>query len=247
MAVRKRLNGALICALLFLIATVPAFAQFRGAVEGTVQDTSGGVIPQAKVTLTNNETQRSLSTISSPEGFYRFSGLPPSTYTLEASAKGMRTGVVNDVMLAAESVTGINITLQAGSIAETVTVTSDVTPALQTETANLSANPTAEGITNLPQVGRDPYELLRLAPGVFGDAARAGTGGAVALPNASGPGGSNVSIFQTENQIPIVPTVSAPRRTFPARRRKRQQPDMGRCRSGDAEPGVGEIGPRVFE
>ena len=46
--------------------------------------------------------------------------------------------------------------------------------------------------------------LLRLAPGVFGDGARSGTGGAVALPNASGPGGSNNSIFQTENQIPIV-------------------------------------------
>jgi len=59
-------------------------------------------------------------------------------------------------------------------------------------------------VRNLPQVGRNPYELLRLAPGIFGDGARSGQGGAVALPNATGPGGSNNAIFQTENQVPIV-------------------------------------------
>src|SRR5262249_61224915 len=55
----------------------------------------------------------------------------------------------------------------------------------------------------LPQVGRDPYELLRLTPGVFGDGARAGNGNAVNLPNTTGPGGSNNSIFQAENQVQI--------------------------------------------
>ncbi|HYJ45945.1 MAG TPA: hypothetical protein VEV81_04965, partial [Pyrinomonadaceae bacterium] len=49
----------------------------------------------------------------------------------------------------------------------------------------------------------DPYELTRLTPGVFGDFARGGSGGAVNLPNQSGPGGSNRSIFQTENQPQI--------------------------------------------
>src|SRR5207237_576934 len=55
----------------------------------------------------------------------------------------------------------------------------------------------------LPQYGRDPYELLRTVPGILGDAARSGSGGAIALPNATGPGGSNSSIFQTENQVQV--------------------------------------------
>src|SRR5262249_28214312 len=51
--------------------------------------------------------------------------------------------------------------------------------------------------------GRDPLELLRLTPGVLGDAARSGAGAAIALPNTTGPGGSNTSIFQTENQAQV--------------------------------------------
>ncbi len=56
---------------------------------------------------------------------------------------------------------------------------------------------------SLPQFGRDPYELVRLAPNVTSDMARSGSGLAVGLPNTTGPGGSNSSIFQTENQLPI--------------------------------------------
>src|SRR5204862_2849806 len=55
----------------------------------------------------------------------------------------------------------------------------------------------------LPAVGRDPYELLRLTPGVFGDGARQGNGNTSVLLNDSGPGGSNSSIFQVENQVQV--------------------------------------------
>src|SRR5206468_2774084 len=62
---------------------------------------------------------------------------------------------------------------------------------------------TTREILRIPQSGRDPYELIRMTPGVFGDGARGGAGAAVNLPNTTGPGGSNSSIFQTENQVPI--------------------------------------------
>ena len=181
-----------------------ALAQFRGVLLGTVKDSSGAVIGGASVKLTNRETKRQQTTVSSGDGFYHFAGLPPGIYDVEASSKGMSTGQVTGVDLAAESTTGVDITLQAGAITESVTVTSDITPMVETETANISTNLSAQAIRNLPQVGRDPYQLVRLAPGVFGDAARSGSGGSVSLPNASGPGGSNNAIFQTENQIPIV-------------------------------------------
>jgi hypothetical protein len=93
--------------------------------------------------------------------------------------------------------------LETGAVAETVTVTADNSSLLQTENGNVTRAISTEEIRQLPQVGRDPYELLRLTPGVFGDGARGGSGGAVNLPNTTGPGGSNNSVFQTENQVQI--------------------------------------------
>ena len=187
-----------------VVASIPAFGQFRGSIQGTVQDQSGAAIPAPKVTLTNDETQRKQSMVGSQEGFYHFSGLAPGSYDVEAAAQGMKGRLVKGVVLAGEGTQGVDVTLEPGLITESVTVNSEVTPALQTETANVSAQLSSQAIRTLPQVGRDPYELVRLAPGVFGDAARSGAGGSVAFPNSVGPGGANSSIFQVENQIPIV-------------------------------------------
>jgi hypothetical protein len=65
---------------------------------------------------------------------------------------------------------------------------------LQGTVTDQSGAITSRQVEQLPQFGRDPYELLRLAPGVFGDGARNGTGQAQLLPNGAGPGGSNNSI-----------------------------------------------------
>ncbi|HVX67794.1 MAG TPA: TonB-dependent receptor [Bryobacteraceae bacterium] len=201
---QRALLRAGLCACSLLAQSGALWAQFGGAIQGTVRDTSRAVIPSAKVTLTNNETQRKQEATASGEGFFRFSGLAPGSYRVEASASGMKTHVVENVRLAAESTQGVDVTLEAGPVAETVTVTSEMGTTLQTENANVSTELSSQAIRTLPQLGRDPYELLRLAPGVFGDAARSGSGGSVALPNGTGPGGSNNSIFQTENQIPVV-------------------------------------------
>src|SRR5258708_17496486 len=95
------------------------------------------------------------------------------------------------------------ISLDVGAVSEQVTVTASA-EALHTEDANLGNTVTSDEIARLPQVGRDPYELLRLTPGVFGDGSRGGNGGANNLPNSTGPGGSNASIFQIENSVQAV-------------------------------------------
>src|SRR2546429_4839185 len=64
--------------------TICLFAQFRAGIQGVISDPSGGVIPNANVTLTNNETQRIQKAQTSGDGFYSFSGLPPGTYSLTA-------------------------------------------------------------------------------------------------------------------------------------------------------------------
>ena len=197
----QRCTGCLFSVLLFCAI---AQAQFRAGIQGTVSDPSGAVIPGVQVTLTNNETQKKQTTTSSGEGFYRFNGLPPGTYTVTASQKEFQTTSVENVRVTGDDVQGANLTLQPGAMTTSITVQGDAGSALQTENANVDVQLTAQAVRNLPQVGRDPYNLLRLAPGVFGDAARSGSGQAVALPNSNGPGGSNSSIFQSENQVPVV-------------------------------------------
>ncbi len=92
--------------------------------------------------------------------------------------------------------------MEAGVISETVTVQAEDV-GLQAEDANVRRTITNKEILELPQVGRDPYELARLSPGVFGAGARSASGGSSNLPNTSGPGGSNLGIFATENQVQI--------------------------------------------
>jgi hypothetical protein len=190
--------------LILLVLAGSASAQFRAGIQGSVTDTQGAAIVGATVTLTNNETNKTQQTTTGDEGFYRFSQLPPGRYTLSAELAGFKKQVLQDIQINAEAVQGQNIALEAGMVSETVTVTDVLAPPLETENSNIDRALTTQEVRRLPQFGRDPYELSRLAPGVFGEGGRGSNGNSAALPNTAGPGGSSSSIFQTENQVQIV-------------------------------------------
>lgn len=194
----------LICAAALIAAfNSVALAQFRAAIQGTVADQSGAIVAGATVTLTNKETGRAQNITTNEDGFYRFSGLAPGNYQLTVEQTNFKKQVIENLEVAAENVQGVDITLSPGGITETVTVTGENSAALETENANVQKSITTEEIRNLPQTGRDPYELARLAPGILSPGARGGSGNSVGLPNTTGPGGSNSSIVQSENQVPI--------------------------------------------
>lgn len=188
-------------ALAFL--SFPLFAQFRAGVQGSITDPSGAAAPNAKITLVSQETQRQQIGRSSADGFYRFDGLAPGLYTLTVELAGFKKETRQNINVPAEQMQGVDVTLSTGDVSQSVTVTADAGSSLQTENANIGGTITTLQVERLPQIGRDPYELLRLAPGVFGLGGRDGGGNSVGLPNTTGPGGSNLSIFQTENQVPI--------------------------------------------
>jgi len=197
-----KLTNFLVTFFLLMFLTTVGHAQFRAGVQGTVTDNAGGTVAGAKVTLTSKETNQSQTTQTSDDGFYRFTGLAPGLYSITVEQTGFKKGLVDDVKVDAESVKGQDIKLAAGVISETVTVQAE-NAGLQTEDPNVRKTISNAEILRLPQVGRDPYELARLTPGVFGAGARGTNGGSIGLPNTTGPGGSSVSIFQTENQVPI--------------------------------------------
>lgn len=193
----------LIClsAIMFTLAII-VNAQFKAAIQGTITDNAGAVVPGATVTLTSKETGQTRQTVASDGGFYRFSGLAPGQYNISVEIQNFKKQTVENIQVDAETLEGVDISLEAGGITETVTVEAENT-GLETEDAGIRNTISTNEILRLPQVGRDPYELARLTPGVFGSGARGSNGGSVGLPNTTGPGGSNNSIFATENQVPI--------------------------------------------
>lgn len=193
----------LFCGLFILVPLLTANAQFKASIQGTVSDATGGLVPDASVTVTNKDTNTKQTTATSAEGFYRITGLPPGNYLLVVEKTGFKKQIFENVIVNAENTEGLNIVLETGQVAETVTISEATAQGLNTENADVSRALTTKEIRELPQVGRDPYELVRLTPGVFGDGARGNNGNAVNLPNTTGPGGSSNSIFQTENQVPI--------------------------------------------
>jgi hypothetical protein len=194
-----------LCGLALILFASLASAQFKASVQGTVTDTSGAIIPEATVTLTNKETNKTQTVTASDAGFYRFSGLAPGKYTLSVEQAGFKKSVVDDVVVSAEETRGVDLALEAGGVNETVTVTDTLTPELETENANIRGVLTTEEVQRLPQVGRNPYELVRTAPGVFGDTSRGGPGNrATFIPGTEEVGGSsNTGVFQTENQVQV--------------------------------------------
>jgi hypothetical protein len=196
--------------ILILLSAMTALAQFGASLQGTVQDKSGAKIPGAKVTITDQATGVTKEVTTSADGFYRLGEIPPGRYTVAVDAPGFKHQVTNDVEVAAEAPRGLDVTLLVGNTSESVTVNGDVAPALQTEDASVQGTISETEVESLPEIDRDPYELLRLAPGVMGDGARFGDGRSAGFPNGSGavsasagPGGSNTAIFQVENQQPI--------------------------------------------
>lgn len=189
--------------VLLCFCAVPTYAQFKASIQGTVLNSGGAAIADARVKIVEQTTGLSRETVTRDQGFYRIPELPPGRYTVTVEATGFKTVVSKDVEVKAEEPRGLDVTLEVGAVNEQVTVSASA-EALQTENANTGTTISADEIARLPQVGRDPYELLRLTPGVFGDGSRGGNGGANNLPNSTGPGGSNASIFQIENSVQAV-------------------------------------------
>jgi len=195
--VRVLLLSTILCLL-----SAYALAQFGASIEGTVTDKSGAVVSGANVTVTDQATGVSHNTVTSSGGFYRVPGLTPGTYRVDVEASSFKKETTRDVHVDAETTRGLNVVLTPGPSQETVTVTS-AGAALETENGNVEGSITSQQVEELPSFGRDPYELLRLAPGVFGDGARGSNATAAFLPNTVGVGGSANSIYQVENQPQI--------------------------------------------
>ena len=111
-------------ALLACLCACAAYAQRDLAtLVGTVSDPSGGVVANAKVTITETGTGQVYAFLTSSTGEFVRPALKPSTYSVTVSAPGFRTAEQKDILLKAGERTGVNITLTIGDVGQTVEVT----------------------------------------------------------------------------------------------------------------------------
>ncbi len=190
--------------ILSLLA-LPVQAQFRAGVQGVVTDPSGAAVPGAKVTLTSLETKAEKVTQTNEEGVYSIPSLAPGRYKLVVEKTGFATKVLADVVIGAEQMQSVPVALTVGQATESITVSESVAPLVDTQTAIISGTVTTKEVENLPSFGRDPYQLLRLAPGVFGNGALNAGGGSQMLPGTNMGGSSATdSVFKVENGAQII-------------------------------------------
>jgi hypothetical protein len=202
---KARIWGWVVVVVCFAFFLPAAQAQYRAGLQGTVLDPQGSVVSGATVTLLNLETNHSDKVTTSAAGVYTFTGLPPAHYSITVEKQGFTKKVLADVQIAAEQMQALNISLEVGQVSQTVTVSGSSTPLIDTETGQVGGTLSANDVQKLPSFGRDPYQLLRLAPGIFGDSSLTNGGDSQGLPGTEQNGsGATSSIFMTENQPQIV-------------------------------------------
>ena len=150
-----------------LLLAPPALAQFdRGQISGVIKDASGGVIPGATVTATQETTQVARTTVTDASGFYNFPNLPAGRYTISAELQGFKKAVKEGVQLDATGALTMDFSLAPGALTEEVTVTAEST-LLQTDVA-LRKTVESKDIEQLSFSGRNPIGVAGLKPGVIG-------------------------------------------------------------------------------
>lgn len=139
---------------------------------GTITDSTGAVVPAAKVTITNPTTGFRRSTQTTGSGLYSFR-IPVGQYDLEVENQGFKTSKRTGVSLEVGAVATVDVSLQVGGATETVSVTADA-PVVESTRSQTSTVVTEKAVSDLPVNGRNFIDFTTLTPGVVRDQTRGG-------------------------------------------------------------------------
>src|SRR5450432_868345 len=148
-----------------LALTVGAFAQVQnGQLSGTVTDPSGAAVANAKVTITNQATNLSVTVMTSASGTYTANSLPIGAYNISVEAAGFKTFSDLNVALNAGTIAHVDAKMTLGQTREVVEVTGQEV-AVNTEDSKLATTVSSTQIANLPLNGRNVFDLMQLSAG----------------------------------------------------------------------------------
>jgi hypothetical protein len=136
-----------------------------GSILGYVRDSSGGVLPNATLTVTQTSTGYTRTATTDGSGQYTFLALPPGTYRLTASNAGFENGVVENINLNVNDALKFDFALKVGNVSQTVSVDASAVQ-VDTTTTSMGTTITSSQILAMPLNGRSYLDLLALQPGV---------------------------------------------------------------------------------
>lgn len=137
----------------------------KGILSGTIRDSSGAVVPNAKIHVQNEATTESRDLASNDSGEYRIDALAPGMYSVKVEAPGFQSTSVQHLEVKPSVVTSFDASLLLGSATTTVNVTAN-TNLINTENAQQASTISSTEIKNVPIFSLNPIELVKTAPGV---------------------------------------------------------------------------------
>jgi len=189
------LHCAGLLVVLMTFGTILSVAQgVSGRIVGILTDSSGAVIPNATVTITNQDTEIATRVISNSNGEYRADNLPPGNYRVQVESASLQSIVSKGNVVTVDNATVVNLTLKVGSTSETITV-SAANVLVDTTSSSLGEVLAEREVTSLPLNGRVFSQLVQTVPG----SVAAGFGSA---PEAAAGAGSSGSITASVNGMP---------------------------------------------
>jgi hypothetical protein len=167
---------AMFAALLCLFALCPASLHAQtantGSVAGSVTDSSGAIIANATVTLTDKSTNTPRTTATNDQGRYTFANIQPGLYEIGVNKSGFRV-TKSAITISVGGSSNVDLKLEVGSVNETVEVTA-TNAELQTMSATVGNTITGIALDSLPSISRDAATFVTLQPGVAADGSVAG-------------------------------------------------------------------------
>ncbi len=157
--------------LALLACGVSAHAQYNSNIQGVILDPAGAAVANATVLLTNQENGISQQITSGESGNYRFSSLEPGPYVVKVSAAGFDIAEVKTELETSQTL-AVNVKLKVKVANESVTVTSSG-PILDVDENRLETTIPSQDVVNLPELNRNTWDTLTVAPGITGTGTRA--------------------------------------------------------------------------
>ncbi len=150
---------------MLLLTGMPVLAALTGDLQGTVVDPNGAIVEGAKISVRNPATGVVREITSDSRGEFSSLQLEVGRYEVRIEKVGFRTSITNADIRSGEQ-TRLNLTLELGTVAETITVEGTTGPELDVSTAQISNSFDAKEVQDLPNFGRDPLAYATLTAGV---------------------------------------------------------------------------------
>lgn len=151
---------------LFCVLGMSLFAQNRGSISGEVLDSTGALIPNAKVTVSSPAIGLTRDTVSNENGFFTVPTLQAGNYEVRVEASGFKVLTRTNIRLDADLALNLKLQMEVGQVSEKVEVTSDV-PLVETSNGEVSRTLTMQQLQNFALPGRNPFYMLGIMPGVI--------------------------------------------------------------------------------